>query len=560
MTTRRDFIQLSAALAALLPAGWRPAFGQEALNEGMLLDMEPVGNLSIIHITDIHAQVRPLHFREPSVNLGVGEMKGLVPHITGRELLGKYGIEPGTPLAHALTHEDFTELARAFGPMGGLDRIAHVVAAIRAERGEENCLLLDGGDTWQNSYTSLETAGEDMVELFGLLRPDAMVGHWEFTLGEERVLELIDRLGFPFLAQNVRDTDWEDPVFDAVAHFERGGTRVAVIGQAFPYTPIANPRWMIPSWTFGIREDEVRRQVQAARDEGAEVVVLLSHNGFDVDRKLASRVEGIDVVLTAHTHDALPEPVLVGDTLVIASGSHGKFVSRLDLDVRDGGVQGWGYRLIPIFSEVIGSDDEMAAAIAAVRDPHEATLGEVVGQTDTLLYRRGNFNGTMDDLLCDAMLEVRDAEIALSPGFRWGAAVLPGEILAEDIYNATAMTYPQCYRMTMTGEQLHVVLEDVAENLFNPDPYYQQGGDMVRVGGLAYAIDVSERQGRRITDMVHLASGEPIEPTREYVVSGWASINEGTEGPPIWDVAFDYLRGRDSVAPGGDERIHVTGT
>jgi S-sulfosulfanyl-L-cysteine sulfohydrolase len=559
MTSRRDFIQRSAALAALLPFGWKPAFGQEALSASDLLDMQPTGNLSIIHLCDIHAQLKPLHFREPSVNIGVGEARGHVPHITGRDFLELYGIEPGSALAHALTHEDFTDLARAYGPMGGLDRIAHVIRAIRAERGEENCLLLDGGDTWQNSFTALETASADMVELMGLLKPDAMVGHWEFTLGEERVLELVERLGFPFLGQNVRDTEWEDPVFDAVAHIERGGTRIAVIGQSFPYTPIANPRWMIPEWSFGIREDDIRRQVEQARAEGAEVVILLSHNGFNVDRKMAGRVDGIDVILTAHTHDALPEPLMVNDTMLIASGSHGKFVSRLDLDVRDGGVQGWGYRLIPIFSEVIPADDEMAAAIARIRDPYEDALQEIVGVTETLLFRRGTFNGTMDDLLCDAMLEQRDAEIALSPGFRWGAAVLPGEITVEDIFRATALTYPECYRMTMTGEQLHTVLEDVAENAFNPDPYYQQGGDMVRVGGLGYSIDINQRQGSRITEMVHLASGEPIEPGREYIVSGWASVNEGTEGPPIWEVAMDYLRDRSSVAPSSAEHVRITG-
>jgi sulfur-oxidizing protein SoxB len=559
MTSRRDFIQRSAALAALLPVGWRPAFGEEALTEAGLLAMEPVGTLSIMHLCDLHAQLRPIYFREPSINVGVGEARGQVPHVTGSDFLDLYGIKPGTPLAHALTSVEFEDLARAYGPMGGLDRIAHVVRAIRAERGEENCLLLDSGDTWQNSYTAIETASADMVELMALLRPDAMVGHWEFTLGEERVLELIERLDFPFLAQNVRDTEWEDPVFDAVAHFERGGTRIAVIGQSFPYTPIANPRWMIPHWTFGIREDDLRRQVEQARADGAEVVILLSHNGFNVDRKMAGRVDGIDVILTGHTHDALPEPVIVNDTLLVASGSHGKFLSRLDLDVRDGGVQGWGYRLIPIFSEVIPADEEMAAAIARVRDPYEDVLGEVVGVTDTLLFRRGTFNGTMDDLLCDAMLEQRDAEIALSPGFRWGAAVLPGEITVEDVFRATAMTYPGCYRMTMTGEQLHTILEDVAENIFHPDPYYQQGGDMVRVGGLAYTIDVGASQGSRIRDMVHLGSGEPIEPGREYVVSGWASVNEGTDGPPIWEVVMDYLRDRSSVAPDNSEHIRVTG-
>ncbi|WP_029031962.1 thiosulfohydrolase SoxB [Salinarimonas rosea] len=561
MPTRRDFLQMAAATAAILPtAHWSRAFAQQSLTQDELLAMDPVGRLSIVHVTDIHAQLVPIHFREPSTNLGVAEVKGLVPHVTGRALLDMYAIAPGSPMAHALTYDDFAALARAYGRMGGLDRVATVVDAIRAERGEGNTLLLDGGDTWQNSWTSLQTRGEDMVACMALLRPDAMVGHWEFTLGEERVNELVSRLGFPFLGGNIRDTDWDEPVFDAMTMVERAGVKVAVIGQAFPYTPIANPRWMMPSWSFGIREAEVAASVEDARAQGADVVVLLSHNGFDVDRKLASRVPGIDVVLTAHTHDALPEPVMVGKTLVIASGSHGKFVSRLDLDVSGGEVKGFGYRLIPVFSDVIAPDPAMAARIAEVRAPYEATLSEVLGRTEGLLYRRGNFNGTFDDVICEAMLTRRDAEIALSPGFRWGASVLPGaEITMEDVTNATAMTYPETYRTTMTGARLKEVLEDVADNLFNPDPYYQQGGDMVRVGGIAYAIDVSAPMGSRISDLTLMRTGEALEAEREYVVSGWASVNEGTQGPPIWDLVAAHIREAGTVAPRETETVRVTG-
>ena len=354
--------------------------------------------------------------------------------------------------------------------------------------------MLDGGDTWQGSLGANRSKGQDMADCMALLEPDAMTGHWEFTYGEARVKELIKGLDFPFLALNIRDTEWNEPAFEPMKMFEKGGVKIAVLGQAFPYTPVANPRWMMPKWSFGIREEDVRAQVEKARKGGAQLVVLLSHNGFDVDRKLASRVPGIDVILTSHTHDALPEAIKVGSTLLVASGSHGKFVSRLDLDVQGGGVKDFRYRLIPLYADVIKPDAAMSAAIAKARAPYAKELAREVGRTDSLLYRRGNFNGTFDDLICAALLKERDAEIALSPGFRWGTSVLPAQpITVEDIHNATAITYPQVYRTTMTGGRLKEVLEDVADNLFNPDPYYQQGGDMVRCGGLGYAIDVSGR-------------------------------------------------------------------
>ncbi|MCA0400093.1 MAG: thiosulfohydrolase SoxB [Proteobacteria bacterium] len=564
MISRRDFLQAGAAASALLGAGGYGSLGrlaaQQKLSEAELLSFASTGNVTLIHVTDLHSQFMPLYFREPSINLGVGEVKGLVPHVTGNAFLDHYKIAAGSPLAYALTSEDFAALARNYGRMGGFDRIARVIKAIRAERGENRCLLLDGGDTWTNSWTSLQTKAQDVVEAMNLLRPDAMTGHWEFTLGAERVKEITEKLAFPFLAQNMRDTEFEDKVFEPMKMFEKGGVKVAVIGQAYPYTAIANPRWMFPTWAFGLREEEMQKQVNDARAAGAGLVVLLSHNGFDIDRKMASRVSGIDVILTAHTHDALPEVVQVGKTLLVATGSHGKFVSRLDLDVREGAVKGFKYRLIPIFSDAITPDAEMAALVKKHRAPYEAELGKVLAKTDGLLYRRGNFQGSLDDVFTDAMLEVRDAEIALSPGVRWGASLLPGQnITFEDITNASAMTYANCYRTTMKGEQLKAILEDIGDNIFNPDPYYQGGGDMVRVGGMGFTIDPGAASGSRVSSLTHLKTGKPIEAAREYRVAGWASINQNTEGPPIWDVVSQYLTAKKTISPRPLDAVKVVG-
>lgn len=563
MISRREFLQAAVAAGALTAGSgygdWSSLAARQALTESQILKFKPYGNVTLVHITDIHGQLKPVYFREPSVNIGVGEATGKPPHITGADFLKLYNLTPGSPEAYALSSQDFAALAKSYGKMGGIDRIATVINSIRAER-EDNMLLLDGGDTWQGSYTANKTLGQDMVTAMNALKPDALTGHWEFTLGEKRVKEIIEGLPFPFLAGNVFDTEWEEPVFDSTAWFDKGGVKIAVIGQAFPYTPIANPRWMIPKWSFGIREDVVQKNVDAARAKGAQLVVLLSHNGFDVDRKLVSRVKGVDVVLTGHTHDAIPEPLKIGKTLLIASGSSGKFISRLDLDVQGGEVKGFRYKLIPIFSDVIQPDKEMSALVDKLRAPYRGELERVVGHTDSLLYRRGNFNGTFDDLICDAMLEQRDAEIALSPGFRWGTSLLPGQpITIEDIFNHTALTYPATYRTNMTGAFLKEIFEDVADNLFNTDPYYQQGGDMVRVGGLGYKIEINKPIGSRISDMTLLKTGKPIDPKREYVVSGWASINENTEGPPIWEVVESYIASHKTVNVAPNDTVKIVG-
>ncbi|PPD15972.1 MAG: thiosulfohydrolase SoxB [Methylobacterium sp.] len=563
MVSRRELMQAGLAASALLAGsglGAGRAFAQQKLTQGDILRFEPLGNVTLMHVADIHAQLVPTWFREPSINLGVGEARGRVPHVTGKDFLDLYRIPAGSPMAYALTAEDFAALAKNYGRMGGLDRLATVIKAIRAERGDNRCLLLDCGDTWTNSWTALQTKAQDIVECMNLLKPDAMTGHWEFTLGDSRVEEITKGLAYPFLAQNIRDTEFEDKVFEPRQMFEKGGVRIAVIGQAYPYTAIANPRWMFPKWAFGLREDELQKQVDEARSEGADLVVLLSHNGFDIDHKMARRVKGIDVILTSHTHDALPEPVKVGQTLLIATGAYGKFISRLDLDVREKRVQGFRHRLIPIFADAITPDAEMAALIGKHRAPYEKDLARVLGRTEGLLYRRGNFQGTLDDVFTDAMLEVRDAEISLSPGVRWGASLVPGQdITFEDITNACAMTYPQCYRTTMKGAMLKTILEDVGDNIFHPDPYYQGGGDMVRVGGMGFTVNPFGTVGNRISNMTHLKTGAPIDANRDYVVAGWASINEGTQGPPIWDVVGQYLGNRKTITPRQESAVKVVG-
>jgi len=558
MHSRRDVLQVALATAALAGLGGAPTLGQalvRTIRQEDILRFRATGQVTLLHYADCHAQLRPVYFREPSINLGVGDARKLPPHVTDREFLARYRIDAGSYRAYAMSSADFVTLARTYGRVGGMDRLATLVKAIRAERGVNRTLLLDGGDTLHGSYTAMHSQGADMVRVIEALGVDTITGHWEFTLGDKRVRQLFgDKAArgtakVDFLAGNVVDIDFEEAMFKPWRLFEKGGVRIGVIGQAFPYTPIANPHWMIPNWSFGIREEALRRHVAAARAAGAEIVVLNSHNGFDVDRKLAGRVDGIDVILTAHTHDAIPVPERVGSTLLVASGSNGKFLSRLDLDVKDGRIAGYNYSLMPILADVIAPDPEMAGLIDEIRGPHEAMLTTELARNDTLLYRRGNFSGTLDDLICEALSSERDAEIAFSPGFRWGTSLIPGQSITwDDVYNATAISYPSVYRLPLRGDRIKTILEDVADNLFNPDPFYQQGGDMVRVGGMGFTIDVDAPFGQRISAMTLMKTGEAIDPTREYVVAGWASINPATEGPPIWDVVASHLRKRQTIA------------
>jgi sulfur-oxidizing protein SoxB len=543
---RREFLRL-LALAAAAGTTLRPG-ASEAQAAGELYDVPPFGNLSLLHMTDSHAQLLPLYFREPGVNLGVGEAAGRPPHLVGEALLRHFGIPAGSAAAYAFTQLDFERAARRYGRVGGYAHLAALVRRLRASR--PHALLLDGGDTWQGSATALWTEGADMIGAQKLLGVDIMTAHWEFTYGARRVQAAVAKeLGpIEFLAQNVKTADFEDPVFKPYTLRSVNGVALAVIGQAFPYTPIANPRYMVAEWTFGIQEQRLQQLVDEARAKGAQVVVLLSHNGMDVDLKLATRVRGIDAILGGHTHDGVPAPIVVGKTLVTNAGSSAKFLGVLDLAVKGGAVAGYRYRLLPVFANLLPADPAMAAYIERVRAPYRARLEEKLAVTEGLLYRRGTFNGTWDQLLCDALLEVKGAEIAFSPGFRWGGTLLPGDTITfEHLMDQTAITYPYSTLNEMTGEQIKAILEDVADNLLNPDPYLQQGGDMVRVGGMSYACNPKAAMGARISDM--RLRGKPLEAGKRYKVAGWAPVAEGAAGEPVWDVAARYLRAKRTIAP-----------
>ncbi|HEV8096252.1 MAG TPA: thiosulfohydrolase SoxB [Burkholderiales bacterium] len=543
---RREFLRL-LALAAASGASLHPQrSAAQAADE--LYGVPKSGNVSLLHYTDSHAQLLPVHFREPSVNLGVGEAAGRPPHLVGEALLDHFRIGAGGPLAHAYTHLDFAAAARRYGRIGGFAHLATLVKRLRADR--PGALLLDGGDAWQGSATSYWTQGADMIGAQKRLGVDFTTGHWEFTYGAARVKQAVEKELAPieFLAQNVRTADFEEPVFQPYALRSVNGVPLAVIGQAFPYTPIANPRYFVPDWTFGIQEAQLQKKIEEARAKGAQIVVLLSHNGMDVDLKLARRARGIDVILGGHTHDGVPAPVRVGETLVTNAGSHGKFVAVLDLDVRGGRIRDWRYRLLPVFANLLPADAQMQSHIDQARAPYAAGLSERLALTEGLLYRRGNFNGTFDQLILDALMAVKGTEIAFSPGFRWGTTLLPGEpITFEHLMDQTAITYPAVTVNELSGSRIKEILEDVCDNLFNPDPYLQQGGDMVRVGGMTYACDPRAAMGSRISEM--RLKGKPLEADRLYKVAGWASVAEGITGEPVWDVVARYLRDRKTIPP-----------
>lgn len=548
--SRREFSQMLAlAAVAGLPTAARTS---EAVAAKRLYDVPRFGNASLLHFTDCHAQLLPIYFREPSVNLGIGEARGKAPHLVGTQLLKAFNIAANSPEAHAFTYLDFERAAHTYGKVGGFAHLATLVKQLRASR--PGALLLDGGDTWQGSATALWSNAQDMVDACKLLGVDVMTAHWEMTYGTKRVMEIVEndlKGKIDFVAQNVRTADFGDPVFAPYVVREVNGVPVAIIGQAFPYTPIANPRHLIAEWNFGIQEDALQKVVDQARAK-AHVVVLLSHNGMDVDLKLASRIRGLDAILGGHTHDGVPQPIQIknagGVTLVTNAGSNGKFLGVLDFEVKGGRVTAWRYKLLPVFSRLLAADKPMAEYIERVRLPHAAKLAEKLAVTDGLLYRRGNFNGTFDQLILDALMDVRGAEIAFSPGFRWGTSLLPGQaITLEHVMDQTAITYPQSTLTDMSGATIKTILEDVADNLFNPDPYLQQGGDMVRVGGLQYAIDPQASAGNRISDM--RVGGKPIEADKKYKVAGWAPVAEGAQGEPVWNVVTQWLRDKKTVAP-----------
>lgn len=559
--SRREFVYMMAVLGAA------PVFANSHTRmtdtTNKLEDyykLKPFGNARFLHMTDSHAQLLPVYFREPSVNLGFFSNFGKPPHIVGEKLLDYYGLKGNKRLEYAYSCVDFEKHAKAMGKVGGFAQIKTVVDFLTESFGKDKTLMLDGGDTWQGSATSLYTRGKDMVGAMNLLGVDVAVGHWEFTYRAEEVLENVKALNAEFLAQNIFVK--EDALMNGAEAFDEdtghafkpytikkmGNSRVAIIGQAFPYTTIANPQRFIPDWTFGIKEDSMQALVNKIKEEEKpDAIIVLSHNGFDTDKKMAEICTGIDFIMGGHTHDGVPEAVPVknkeGTTYVCNAGSNGKFLNVLDLDIQNGKIKDFKFTLLPIFSDLIPENKEMKKYIEDVRLPFLKELTREIATTDTTLFRRGNFNGSWDQIICDALLEVKEAQISLSPGFRWGTSVMPGQAITfDDLMSQTAMTYPETYARDMSGKDIKDILEDVADNLFNEDPFYQQGGDMVRTGGISYRIDPKAKMGERVTDIVLTKTRKKIDASKSYKVAGWSTVGAKSDGEPVWETVETYLK------------------
>lgn len=603
---RREFLHVisMAAAAGMLPGTARASERTQATSPHLSMNMyhAPMkGKVRVLHLTDTHAQLKPIYYREPNVNLGIGPAYGKLPHLVGSKLLKSLGIENNASLAHAFSFMHFQEASEKFGKVGGFAHIKTLLDHLREQAGgQQNTLTLDGGDLWHGSATALWTRGQDMVEASNLLGVDIMTGHWEFTYTQPEVLRNIGQFKGEFLAQNIRikeDSLFGDHYRDLVEQNHGiglydednalpfkpytirviNGERIAIIGQAFPRTANANPRANFPDWSFGLREDALQTMVDQIRSaEKVAAIVMISHNGMDVDIKMASRINGIDAIFGGHTHDGIPKAIPVktpagGVCHVTNAGSNGKFVGCMDLDIKNGQLRGVHYQLLPVFANVLKADKTVDQFITQMRQTrydesivesrnpkyafnqerlgktYETILNEELAVAEETLYRRGNFMGTWDQIIVNALREEHDTQIAFSAGVRWGTSVIAGEaITMERVMDETSMTYGETYKSELSGAQIKDILEGVCENIFQKDPYLQSGGDMVRVGGLSYSCEPNASLGQRISQM-RLGDGSLIQANKTYTVAGWGQVEELGGGRPVWDVVADHLRHQKSA-------------
>ncbi len=558
---RRDFMQIAMALGIIGVAGaGTNLFAGEAGKEKIknltftdIVDFEAKGKATILHICDLHAHIKPLYWREPSTLISAKNLVGTPGFICGDSFMEHYGIKAGSLDQYFDTHNNFSELAKKFGKMGGISHMKPIIDHVKKSRGSENVLLLDSGDTWQGTAVALKTKGEAIIDAQNYLGVDVMVGHWEFTYGKERVMELIGKLKGEFISQNVLDNDpfsdtFEEPVFPPYTIKEIGGAKIGIIGQSFPFTSTANPKRFTENWSFALRHESLQEHVDHLRvKEKVDCIVVLSHDGFSVDQELAKKVKGIDFILSGHTHDPSPEPIIVNNTVIIISGSHGKYIGRLDLDIKDKKVAGYNFKLIPVASNLIPADKEGDELIAKAYKPFDSELNEVLGTTKNILYKRDTFYSTFDSLIGQAIQYKVKSDIVFTPGYRWGTTVLPdGEILKDNVYEMTAITYPEVYTFDLKGEVIANLMEDIADNVFNANPLLQQGGDMSRLTGASYSIKIDAPSGKRISEF--MIGGKPIDINKTYRVSSWggnlqsAGINMDKETPAVYEIVSDYIR------------------
>lgn len=396
---------------------------------------------------------------------------------------------------------------------GGYPRISAYINKVRKEK-DNKVVVLDGGDTFHGTLPVVDSKGMILTSYLNEMKIDAMTAHWEFAYGPKHFSSLLNALNYPMLAINCYDKTTDKLVFDPYLIKEVNGLKIGIIGIAATIIDKTMPQHFAEGLYFSLGNEELPGYIAELKDQDVDLVILLSHLGFPQEVKLAQEVDGIDVLLSAHTHNRVYEPALVNDTIIFQSGCHGSFLGHLDLVVENKKIVDYKHQLV-VLDESLDEDLDMKAAIEKDLEPYKEQLNKIVGRTGTDLNRSTVFESTMDNLLLQSMIDISGAELAFSNGWRYGAPIPKGDIRENDLWNMIPVN-PPLSKVKLKGQEVWDMMEENLERTFSIDPYQQMGGYVKRVLGMNLYCKIENPYGERVQQI--FVQGQALEKDRVYHV------------------------------------------